>query len=69
MAEGRAEGLAEGRAEGLTKGIAEGLAKGISQGIAKGVSQIAKSMLQAGEFVAKIMKYTKLSKKEILALK
>ena len=81
MAEGRAEGLAEGRAEGLTKGIAEGLAKGKAEGLAKGkaeglakgisqgISQIAKSMLQANESVAKIMKYTKLSKKEILALK
>jgi predicted transposase/invertase (TIGR01784 family) len=59
----------KGMAEGLAKGRAEGLAKGISQGISKGVSQIAKSMLQANESVTKIMKYTKLSKKEILALK
>jgi len=50
-------------------GKAEGLAQGITQGISQGISQIAKSMLQAGESIAKIMKYTKLSKKEILALK
>ena len=73
LAEGRVEGLAKGRVEGLEKGRAEGLAQGISQGITQGItqgiSQIAKSMLQAGESIAKIMKYTKLSKKEILALK
>jgi predicted transposase/invertase (TIGR01784 family) len=57
------------REKGMEEGLTKGIAKGMAKGMAKGISQIAKSMLRAGEPIAKIIKYTNLSKKEILALK
>jgi predicted transposase/invertase (TIGR01784 family) len=61
----KAYAMEKGMAEGMKEGMKEGMAKGIAQG----VLQIAESMLRAGEPVAKIIKYTSLSKKEVLALK
>ncbi len=52
-AEGREEGRAEGRAEGLAEGREE---KAI---------EMARAMLQDGESVEKIMRYTKLSREQI----
>ena len=50
---GRREGLEEGRAEGRAKGLAEGRA------------ETAKMMLEDGEPISKIMRYTGLTQEQI----
>lgn len=54
---GRREGLEEGRAEGRAKGLAEGRA------------ETAKMMLEDGEPISKIMRYTGLTEEEIEKLR
>lgn len=54
---GRREGLEEGRAEGRAKGLAEGRA------------ETAKMMLEDGEPISKIMRYTGLAEEEIEKLR
>lgn len=58
---GRREGLAEGRAEGREKGLAEGRAEGRAE--------TAKMMLEDGEPISKIMRYTGLTEEEIEKLR
>ena len=57
-------GIAEGRLEGRLEGITEGMQKGI----AEGRLAIARNMIEDGEAVDKIMKYTGLSREEILVI-
>ena len=70
--EGRAEGLAKGLSEGLAKGLSEGLAKGITKGITKGeykkALEIALEMKKEGMNTAQIVKFTKLTAKQVEAL-
>lgn len=63
-AEGRAEGEAIGRAEGEAIGRAEGEAIGREE---KAI-EMARVMLQDGEDMEKIMRYTNLSKEQIESL-
>lgn len=58
---GRREGLEEGRAEGREKGLAEGRAEGRAE--------TAKMMLEDGEPISKIMRYTGLAEEEIEKLR
>lgn len=58
---GRREGLEEGRAEGHEKGLAEGRAEGRAE--------TAKMMLEDGEPISKIMRYTGLTEEEIEKLR
>lgn len=62
---GRREGLEEGRAEGLE----EGRAKGLAEGRAEGRAETAKMMLEDGEPISKIMRYTGLTEEEIEKLR
>ena len=57
----RKEGLQEGRQEGIKEGIKEGRIEGIKEVLNK----IVKQMLQDGENVEKIERYTELSKEKI----
>ena len=65
-AKGRAAGLAEGREEGHAAGLAQGLAEGLAEGEAKKSRETALEMLKDREPLTKIMKYSKLAKKDIL---
>ena len=71
--EGLEEGLAEGRekglAEGREKGLAEGRAEGREKGLAEGRAETAKMMLEDGEPISKIMRYTGLTEEEIEKLR
>ena len=58
---GRREGLEEGRAEGREKGLAEGRAESRAE--------TAKMMLEDGEPISKIMRYTGLTEEEIEKLR
>ena len=64
-AEGLAEGEAKGRAEGRAEGHAEGLAEGLAEGEAKGRIEMARLMLQDGESMERIIRYTGLTKEQI----
>ena len=55
----------EGRAEGLAKGLSEGLAKGITKGEYKKALEIALEMKKEGISNAQIVKFTKLTAKQI----
>ena len=67
--EGHEKGLAEGLAEGRAKGLAEGRAKGLTEGRAEGRAETAKMMLEDGEPISKIMRYTGLTEEEIEKLR
>lgn len=67
--EGHEKGLAEGLAEGLEKGLAEGREKGLAEGRAEGRAETAKMMLEDGEPISKIMRYTGLAEEEIEKLR
>ena len=58
-----------GRREGLEEGLAEGLAKGLTEGRAEGRAETAKMMLEDGEPISKIMRYTGLTEEEIEKLR
>ena len=58
----------EGFVEGEAKGHAAGLAEGLAEGEAKKSRETAIEMLQGGEPLTKIMKYSKLAKEAILLL-
>lgn len=62
---GRREGLEEGLAEGREKGLAEGRAEGRAESRA----ETAKMMLEDGEPISKIMRYTGLTEEEIEKLR
>ena len=69
----RLEKLAESRitkaeALGEARGRAEGEARGEARGMSKGLQMAAKAMKASGEAMAKIMRYTGLSRREIMAL-
>ena len=66
---GHEKGLAEGLAEGRAKGLAEGRAKGLTEGRAEGRAETAKMMLEDGEPISKIMRYTGLTEEEIEKLR
>lgn len=59
---------AEGRAEGEAIGRAEGEAIGLEKGREEKAIEMARVMLQAGEDMEKIMRYTNLSKEQIESL-
>ena len=59
--EGKAEGLKEGKAEGLAKG----LAKGRTEGLEEQKITTARLMLEDGEPIEKIIKYTGLTRDQI----
>ena len=73
IAEGRAEGLATGRAEGLATGRAEGRAEGRDEGRDEGRSEglelVARNMLEAGQDMATIARFTGLPEEKLLALR
>lgn len=51
-----------------SRSLKQGISKGISQGISKGLIKTAKAMKKGGETVDKIMRYTGLSRREIMGL-
>ena len=57
------------REEGLEKGLEKGREEGLEKGREEERKQLALKMLEEGESMAKICKYSKLTKKEIEALK
>ena len=63
------EGKAEGEKKGIKKGRQEGEKKGIEKGIEARNLEIAKQMLEDGEPIEKIKKWTGLSAAKINALK
>jgi len=63
--EARAEAMAEARAEAMA---VKAEAKGEKRGLSQGLTQAAKAMKDAGETVSKIMDYTGLSRRKIMAL-
>ena len=58
-----------GRREGLEEGLAEGREKGLAEGRAEGRAETAKMMLEDGEPISKIMRYTGLTEEEIEKLR
>jgi len=54
--------------EGIAKAEAKAEKRGISQGINQGLLQAAKAMKASGEAMSKIMRYTGLSRREVIAL-
>lgn len=58
-----------GRREGHEKGLAEGREKGLAEGRAEGRAETAKMMLEDGEPISKIMRYTGLTEEEIEKLR
>lgn len=67
-AEGRAEGEAIGRAEGEAIGLEKGEAIGLEKGREEKAIEMARVMLQDGEDIEKIMRYTNFSKEQIESL-
>lgn len=65
LQEGRMKGRAEGRAEGLQEGRAEGRAEGENMQKIK----MAEMMLEDGESVEKVMRYTGFTKEQVESLK
>lgn len=65
LQEGRMKGRAEGRAEGLQEGRAEGRAEGEYMQKIK----MAEMMLEDGESVEKVMRYTGFTKEQVESLK
>lgn len=65
LQEGRIEGRAEGRAEGLQEGRAEGRAEGENMQKTK----MAEMMLEDGESVEKVMRYTGFTREQVESLK
>ena len=73
MIQGLREGMEKGMEKGMAKGMEQGLAKGMEQGMAKGMEQgrdieklnTARLMLEDGESIMKIMRYTGLSESDI----
>jgi predicted transposase/invertase (TIGR01784 family) len=66
IAEGKREGIAEGKREGIAEGKREGIAEGKREGKREGKLETAKEMLADGYDIETVMKYTKLTKEEIL---
>jgi predicted transposase/invertase (TIGR01784 family) len=60
------EGIAEGKREGIAEGKREGIAEGKREGKREGKLETAKEMLADGYDIETVMKYTKLTKEEIL---
>ena len=65
MERGREEGRAEGKAEGKAEGRTEGLKKGRTEGLEKQKIATARLMLEDGEPIEKIIKYTGLTRDQI----
>lgn len=65
LQEGRMKGLQEGRAEGLQEGRAEGRAEGENMQKIK----MAEMMLEDGESVEKVMRYTGFTREQVESLK
>ena len=65
--------IGNARQEGLEEGLAEGLAKGLEEGLAKGRDErsleIAKSLLDMGVAIDKIMNATGLDEEQIRSLR
>ncbi len=66
---GREEGRAEGLAEGLEKGLAEGMEKGMEKGRKEQALDMARQMIADNMPIEQILKYTHLSKEDILRLR
>ena len=66
---GRRIGRKEGRKKGKLEGLAEGLEEGMIKGINIGVQNVALNMIKEDTDINTIMRFTGLSKNEILALK
>ena len=66
--EGLAEGLEKGLAKGMEKGREEGLVEGLEKGRKEQALEMARQMMADKEPVDKIIKYTHLSKDDILKL-
>ncbi len=62
------KGKAEGLAEGLEKGIKQGKAEGEAKGLEKGILKVAKSLLEDGFEIDRIMKNTGLSEERLKQL-
>jgi hypothetical protein len=64
-------GIDEAIDKAVTKAVAETEVKaekrGISQGLSQGISRTAKAMKASGEAIDKIRRYTRLSRREIMA--
>ena len=65
----RQEGLEEGLAEGLAKGLAKGLEEGLAKGRDERSLEIAKSLLDMGAAIDKIMNATGLDEEQIRSLR
>ena len=53
----------------IKKSREEAKKEGMEKGIEKGIEKVARQMLEDGEYMEKIMKYTGLSREEIEKLK
>lgn len=69
LQEGRMKGLQEGRAEGLQEGRIEGRAEGRAEGENMQKIKMAEMMLEDGESVEKVMRYTGFTKEQVESLK
>jgi flagellar biosynthesis/type III secretory pathway protein FliH len=65
MEKGMEKGIEKGRKEGIEKGRKEGREEGIEQGTEKRNIEIAKQLLQDGEPIEKIIRWTGLSQAQL----
>lgn len=63
------DGVQDGRKEGLAKGLAKGRAEGLAEGVDQQKTQTARMMLQDGEPIDKIMRYTGLDREQVESLR
>ena len=62
-------GVSYAKKEGMEEGLQKGLEQGVKEGKKNNSFEIAKEMLENGETIEKIIKYTKLTREEIEQLK
>ena len=73
LKQGLKQGIEQGIEQGLKQGLKQGIEQGIEQGLEKGMDQkareMARSMLAEGDSVQKVIRISKLSESDVLAIK
>ena len=73
LEKGLKQGLEQGIEQGIEQGLKQGIEQGIEQGLEKGMDQkareMARSMLAEGDSVQKVIRISKLSESDVLAIK
>ena len=73
LEKGLKQGLKQGIEQGIKQGLKQGIEQGIEQGLEKGMDQkareMARSMLAEGDSVQKVIRISKLSESDVLAIK